>query len=312
VSYSQALSRSEESYFKGIRGHLVTVESSAENSLVSQLASGSAFWLAGRDIGETSLGKRNWIWDDGPNAGKQFLSCRVPAGCVGDSVGISSWNINVSHLNGYGSWKNVLQGGGTNTWETISDCAPTIDQCPQINSYIIEYELDPKLSVINQYGDWLSLSSNIVLPGQQILVSSHFESTTGNAVLTSSGNAKNVMDSQGTNGASIKAISFATTGLKSVTLTLGKKRLSLKAWVPKVYVANRNVKLGNSFTVSVAKVPSGTNCKVISSDGRVFESVSNTSGKAIFTIPSTKIGGLVFSVFAGDLEMDSQGVTVRR
>jgi hypothetical protein len=70
--------------------------------------------------------------------------------------------------------------------------------------------------------------------------------------------------------------------------------------------------MGNSFTVSIAKVPAGTNCKIVSSDGRVFEAVASVSGKAIFTIPSTKIGALVFSVFAGNVELDSQGLTVFR
>jgi len=312
VNYNQALANARNFYFKGIRGHLVTVESSVENSLVSQLASGKSFWLAGRDVGDTSLGQRNWIWDDGPSSGKQFLTCRSATGCVSDSVDISSWAINMSHLNGSGNWENALQGGGLDNWEMLNDCAPTIEQCGQVNSYIVEYELNPKSSVINQYGDWLSLSSNIALPGQQVLVSSHFESAPGYSLLTSSGNPSILMAPQDSTGSSTTTLSFATSGLKSVSLSLGKKKFSLKIWVPKLVVERRSVKVGKSFTVSLTTVAPGTNCKVLTSDGRVFESVSNAIGKASFTIPSTKIGALVLSVFAGNVELDSQGLTVLR
>jgi hypothetical protein len=312
LNYSDALSQSKSSNYRGLRGHLVTVESSSENSLVSMLAAGNVFWVAGRDIGNSNSAQRNWVWDDGPNVGKQFLTCLTSIGCFGSSYEYTSWGITASYVNGSGTWKSAIQSGYQDSWGTWNDCAPTLDQCSQVNSYIVEYELDPKLSLINQSGDWVNLSSNFAFPGEEVLVTSHFESTSGTAKVVSSGNSPVTLASPDEFGNASTSVSFASAGMKNVILSQGRKKLLVQIWVPKVTVSKRSLKLGGNFTVSINAVKPGALCRLATSDGRQFESTANLSAKCSFVVTGTKVGSLSFTPSAGDLNLDSQGVTVLR
>lgn len=310
VNYADALRLAKSSSFAGLQGHLVTVESNSENSLVSMLASGRAFWIAARDIGQDATAFRNWIWDSGPNQGKEFMSCRGTSDCSVEGFEYSTLAMN--GYNGYGTWESVIQSGGINAPEVWNDCAMTLDQCPQINSYIIEYELDPALSVTSPSGDWVSVNANLALPGQPLLITAHLESGAGSVKVSASGNPTQTLPLPDGYGNTYSALTFNLPGMKNILVIIGKKRLSIKVWVASVTVRKRLVKLGSSFSVSVSSVAPGTRCTLLASDGRAFEAIANASGRATFVIPAQKVGGLIFNLSAGNLVLDSQGVTVTR
>jgi len=312
LSYEDALIQARNSYFRGIKGHLVTIESTQENALVSLLAAGNSFWVAGRDTGKLSQGQRNWVWDDGPAKGKQFLTCVTYSGCLSENYEFSHWSINMSYLNGYGSWENVIQSGGTDNWETWNDCSGTLEQCPHVNSYIVEYELDSQLTQINAGGDWISLDSNIVLPGQKILVNAHFENPVGLTRLSSSDNRQMILPSHDEYGNSTALVSFAGVGAKSLFLANGKKKFLVQVWVPKVTISRRVVKVGGTFTLTISSVKPGAVCKVALSDGRLLEVIANSSRKATFVISGNSVGILSLAISAGSLALDPQAVTVLR
>lgn len=76
ISWTDAKAESEALTLNGMPGHLATVTTQAENDFISgafgQGAAGGFVWLGGRE----PLDDGRWIWDSGPETGRQFSQGR--------------------------------------------------------------------------------------------------------------------------------------------------------------------------------------------------------------------------------------------
>ena len=127
LDWSSARVAAHGRLFGGAEGHLATITSQAENSLLAQL--GDDGWLGGSDAATEGV----WTWVEGPEAGRVFWR----GGIDGTALGYANWTANnpndqygredALHLF-FGGW-NDFDGTGTRA------------------GYFVEYELDGVPSV---------------------------------------------------------------------------------------------------------------------------------------------------------------------
>ena len=138
VYFWEAIQRSNSLSFQGMKGHLVTITSQAENEFLRH-QDGRNFWIALQDIGPRDGGRRQWAWTDGPEIGTAVTNCaqwQSSDSCSSVAGGYSNWSANEPN-NAYGRESAAINnwfGGGWN------DAGPTDNG--NGFGYIVEFEPD--------------------------------------------------------------------------------------------------------------------------------------------------------------------------
>jgi hypothetical protein len=306
VDYTEALKIANESDYLGIPGHLLTLESQDEVSFVTNnVGKSNLYWVAAKDIGDSSGNPRNWAWDAGPSQGSVFASCNSETSCkrnddVNNAFSVSSIR------------ETVLQSGGY--WEEFNDCAPTVRLCPQINSFIIEYELDPKQSVVDKYGNWMTvLGSDQSAIGSKFLVRFHSETPGFANNLRVPGLELSNPITLDANGNGIAEIAFERSGSRKITFTTKSRKLYLNLWVPKLAISSYQAKIRKSIKVNIYSVKPGTRCSLtIAGQQAVQYQSAGSSGRCLFEYSTDIPKGVVVQLTAGTIVFDSVGLTFRK
>ena len=107
ISYGDALASAESGNINGTSGHLLTLESAAENSLVNNWLldeyrnfDGPVVWLGLSDEGSEGV----WHYTSGPNDGQIAEFTNWAPGEPNGGTGQNYATLHVQHVDGPGSW----------------------------------------------------------------------------------------------------------------------------------------------------------------------------------------------------------------
>ena len=123
VTHSVALAAATGSLINGVAGHLVTINSAAENAFVDAFTTND-IWLGGTD----AASEGNWVWDGGIDDGLQFWS----GASGGTAISGSYENWRAGEPNDFGAGEDFMEMRNGGEWND-SDAAAN-------NDYVIEWD----------------------------------------------------------------------------------------------------------------------------------------------------------------------------
>ena len=251
------------------------------------------------------MNSRSWAWDAGPSQESVFAVCDSDTSCKRSDGGNNALFVSNSR-------DTVLQSG--RYWEQFNDCSPTLRLCSQITSFIIEYELDTKKSVVDKFGNWMTvLGSDQNIFGSKFSVRFHSETPESAKSLKVSGVDISNAIALDANGNGNAEFAIPQPGSRKITFTTKNRKISLNLWTSRLAVSSYIAKVGKPIKMNIFFVKPGTRCSLaVAGQSMVQYQVAGSAGKCLFEYSTDSPRGVVAQLTAGTLVFDTIGLTFRK